>query len=86
MLAAIEQTRIGLLEIHMVTSATTYLDTVCRFRPRGSQVMYLDPATGSILLQMIAGGVAGAAMLIKLYWRRVRAIFGFGSKDDEPAT
>ena len=47
--------------------------------------MYLDPATGSILLQMIAGGLAGAAMLTKLYWQRIRSFFGAGAKDDEPA-
>lgn len=36
---------------------------------------YLDPGTGSILLQMILGGVAGAAVVLKLYWRRFVSFF-----------
>ena len=44
---------------------------------------YLDPATGSIILQMVMGGVAGAALLMKLYWHRFLGLFGGGQKDDE---
>ncbi len=52
--------------------------------PATAQALYLDPATGSILLQMIVGGVAGAVMLMKLYWRRLTGFFGSSeAKDDE---
>ena len=37
---------------------------------------YLDPASGSMILQMILGGLAGAALVIKLYWRRLLGVFG----------
>jgi hypothetical protein len=43
---------------------------------------YLDPASGSILLQVILGGVAGAAVALKLFWRRIRAFFGGSSSLD----
>jgi hypothetical protein len=33
---------------------------------------YLDPGTGSMLLQMILGGVAGALVIGKLYWQRIK--------------
>jgi hypothetical protein len=36
---------------------------------------YLDPATGSILLQGLLAGFAGLVVVVKLYWRRVRAFF-----------
>ena len=36
---------------------------------------YIDPGTGSLVLQMIAGGVAAAAVTAKLYWRRVKSVF-----------
>jgi len=36
---------------------------------------YLDPGTGSMILQAILGGIAGAAVLLKLYWGKIRAIF-----------
>lgn len=32
---------------------------------------YLDPASGSLLLQIILGGVAGLALILKLYWRKI---------------
>lgn len=37
---------------------------------------YLDPATGSILLQVVLGGIAGAGLLIKLYWHRLLRLVG----------
>ncbi len=33
---------------------------------------YVDPATGGVLVQLVTGGVAGAAILLRLYWRRVK--------------
>ena len=37
---------------------------------------YLDPGTGSMLLQLLLGGAAGALVVGKLYWHRVKAFFG----------
>ncbi len=36
---------------------------------------YLEPGTGSILVQLIMGGMAGVLMVIKLYWNRVKSFF-----------
>jgi hypothetical protein len=36
---------------------------------------YLDPVTGSILLQGLLAGVAGVAVVLRLYWGRVKAFF-----------
>ena len=36
---------------------------------------YLDPATGSILLQGLIAGVAGVFVVLRLYWARVKAFF-----------
>jgi hypothetical protein len=36
---------------------------------------YLDPGTGSVILQAILGGVAAAAVTAKLCWHRVTSIF-----------
>ena len=36
---------------------------------------YIDPGTGSFVLQMIIGGVAGAFVTVKLFWGRIRARF-----------
>lgn len=47
--------------------------------PSGVAYAYLDPATGSMLLQIIIGGIAGALVTIKLYWTNVK-IFLSGVK------
>jgi len=32
---------------------------------------YVDPGSGSMLLQLLLGGVAGLGVIAKLYWRRI---------------
>lgn len=39
---------------------------------------YLDPGTGSIILQVLLGGVAGVALVGKLYWHKFRLLIGAG--------
>ena len=39
---------------------------------------YLDPGTGSMLVQLLLGGFAGVLVVGKLYWHRLREFFGFG--------
>ncbi len=36
---------------------------------------YLDPGTGSVLLQGLLAGFAGVIAVLKLYWRRVKQFF-----------
>lgn len=36
---------------------------------------YLDAGSGSLIVQAVVGGAAGAAVAAKLYWRRVTARF-----------
>ena len=45
-------------------------------------VAYLDPGTGSMLLQVILGGIAAVGVAIKLYWHKLRAAFGLAKKAD----
>jgi hypothetical protein len=33
---------------------------------------YLDPGTGSMILQLLLGGIAGGMVVGKLYWHRFR--------------
>lgn len=43
---------------------------------------YIDPGTGGMLLQLLLGGVAGAVVILKLYWRRLLSILGIGRDSD----
>ncbi len=33
---------------------------------------YIDPATGSMILQLIFGGIAGLLVITKLYYQRIK--------------
>ena len=46
-------------------------------------VAYLDPAAGSLLLQIILGGVAGLALVLKLFWHRILSLLGIRKPVDE---
>jgi hypothetical protein len=43
---------------------------------------YLDPGSGSMILQIIAGGLAAVAVTAKLYWNRVLRLLRI--RKDEP--
>ena len=36
---------------------------------------YLDPGSGSMLLQVLLGGFAAVGVVARLYWHRLAAIF-----------
>ena len=47
---------------------------------------YIDPGTGSMLLQGLIAGIAAGLVVIKLYWYKVKMfLFGRGQKDNSPA-
>ncbi|MBA3401874.1 MAG: hypothetical protein H0U05_07800 [Actinobacteria bacterium] len=50
---------------------------------------YLDPGAGSLILQALAGGVAGMVVFGRIYWSRFKRVLRFGRDDsspDEPAS
>ncbi|HMB46888.1 MAG TPA: hypothetical protein VKN63_01295 [Afifellaceae bacterium] len=51
------------------------LTTVTYFTITGSSYAYLDPGTGSIILQGIIGAIAGASIFARTYIIRVKAFF-----------
>ena len=47
---------------------------------------YLDPGSGSMLLQLVLGGLAGLAglaVIAKLYWHRLLALLGMHPQQEE---
>ena len=36
---------------------------------------YIDPGVGGMLIQLLLGGIAGIAVIMKLYWERIRDLF-----------
>ena len=48
-----------------------------------SPVLYLDPGTGSILIQMLIAALLGAGLLIRSQWAKIKKLFGTSSPDVE---
>lgn len=42
--------------------------------PRSAHA-YVDPGTGSYVLQIVIAGIAAASFSLKLFWGRIRAFF-----------
>lgn len=46
---------------------------------------YLDPGSGSMILQILAGGLAAVAVTAKLYWTRLLKFLRIKKDDETPA-
>ena len=44
---------------------------------------YIDPAAGSLVIQVLLGGVAGVAVIVKMYWHRITSLFGRSDKSEQ---
>jgi hypothetical protein len=36
---------------------------------------YIDPGTGSILIQIIVGGIIGISIALKVFWGKITSVF-----------
>lgn len=41
---------------------------------------YIDPGTGSIIIQMIIGGLVGVGIAVKVFWFRIKSALSPGFK------
>ncbi len=41
---------------------------------------YMDPGTGSMMLQLLLGGIAAISVAIRLYWHKIMAALGLRKK------
>lgn len=51
--------------------------------PQTKEALYLDPGSGSFILQMLIAGAAGAIYIFRDYFRRFFAFFKRTEKSDE---
>jgi hypothetical protein len=52
----------------------------------GSAHAYLDAGTGSMILQVLLGGIAGLMIVGKLYWYKFRSLIGWAPKSPPAET
>jgi hypothetical protein len=44
---------------------------------------YVDPGTGSYVLQLIIAALAGIALAIRIYWGRIKGLFSRSSPEGQ---
>ncbi len=44
---------------------------------------YLDPGSGSYLIQLLIAGILGALLVVRMQWGRIKTLFR--RKEDQPA-
>ncbi len=42
---------------------------------------YLDPGSGSFIIQIIVASLMGAILIFKIYWKKIKSFFGRQSQD-----
>jgi hypothetical protein len=47
---------------------------------------YLDPGSGSILLQMVIAAALGTAFAVKVYWKKIKGAFSKKKSESEITT
>jgi len=45
---------------------------------------YIDPSAGGMLMQLLLGGTAGLLVIVRLFWSRIRRLFG-GNDTENPS-
>lgn len=43
---------------------------------------YLDPGSGSFIIQMLVAGFLGASLAFSIFWKKIKSIFS-GNKESE---
>ena len=51
----------------------------------GMNFGYLDPGSGSMIAQVLAGGAAAIAVMGRLWWRRITGFLRFRKHEEEKA-
>jgi len=44
---------------------------------------YIDPGTGTIILQALIGGIVAGGAAVSLYWRKLKSFFSKKKKDEK---
>ncbi len=58
-----------------VCVSSAWLVVICFFFLTSQAHAYIDPGTGSLLLQMLAAAFFGALFTVKMYWKKIKNYF-----------
>ncbi len=69
----------------LMAAAFTPLAAIAAGQPLEIQIAYLDPGTGSLILQALVATLAGVVVAISAYWQKIRTFFRRGPRKSEPS-
>ena len=49
----------------------------------GNKLAYLDPGSGSVLLQLLIAALLGIGIALRAYWGKIKGLFGIKSETDD---
>jgi hypothetical protein len=49
----------------------------------GGKTAYLDPGSGSMLIQLLLAILLGLGVLIRVYWTKIKGLFGGKKTNDD---
>ena len=51
----------------------------------GNELAYLDPGSGSFLIQLLIAALLGVGVVLRASWSKIKGLFGIKSETDEDA-
>jgi len=73
------------LGVGLLAAAFTPAAALAVGQPIEIRVAYLDPGTGSLIIQAVVAVLAGAAVAITSYWQKIKTFFGRNSRNSDPS-
>jgi len=46
--------------------------------------MYIDPGSGSVILQAVLAVALGLGVFVKVFWRKIKSLFGKKEEVEQP--
>ena len=50
---------------------------------QGATQTYLDPGSGSMIIQLVLGAILGLGVFLRLYWKKIKNFFMRGKENSE---
>lgn len=60
-----------------------YFHVLSLLAPQLRSLAYLDPGSGSFLIQLLMAGLLGAGILVKVYWKKIKGLFNRSASKTE---
>ena len=61
--------------MYSIFSSTLFVLTTVISVPLRQNHLYLDPGSGSFILQLILASLLGALFFIRVYWKKIKTFF-----------